>query len=280
VKAGQVIARLDPAEKQADVRSAEASVSASEAVLRQARANFERLQSLLDRKVATRKDFDAAQESLQTAQSALNVANTQLQTSRETLAYTELTSPRDGIVTASNIEVGQVAQAGQTIFTIAEDGPRDAVFYVDEGALAMGNLAPTITVSLVSDPTVSVGATFREVSPAVDSATGTISVKVELKDPPPAMMLGSSIIGEATFPPRDTIMLSVESLASQGGKPAVWVVDAKTNQVTLRAITVGAYLSDRIYVSGGLADGDIVVSRGGQMLHPGQIVQASDRSAK
>ena len=52
----------------------------------------------------------SAEEAQRTAQGSLDAARAQLQTSRETLSYTELKADASGVVTARNIEVGQVTQ--------------------------------------------------------------------------------------------------------------------------------------------------------------------------
>lgn len=278
VNKGQILARLDPVEIQADVTTQLAAVSASEALLRQATSNFDRQQSLLDRKLATRKDYDAAQEALITARAALDISKLQLDTARDQLSHTELRAERSGIVTASYMEVGRVAQAAEAVYTIAEDGPRDAVFDIDESVLATDDVAPDITVSLISDPSVRAQAVVREISPTVDRATGTIRVKVEIKDPPAAMTLGSAIVAEASFPRRRAIAIPPEGLFSMAGQPAVWVVNAPDMTVTLKPIVIRSYESRRIIVESGLDDGETVVTRGGQLLHPGQTVTTSTLS--
>ncbi|MBX9458121.1 MAG: efflux RND transporter periplasmic adaptor subunit [Rhizobium sp.] len=280
ITVGQVLARLDPAEIQADVTTQLAAVSASEALLRQATSNFDRQQSLLDRRVATRKDYDAAQEALLTARAALEISKLQLETARDQLSHTVLRAERAGIVTASNMEVGRVAQAAETVYTIAEDGPRDAVFDVDESILATDDVVPEVTVSLISDPSVQAKAVVREVSPTVDRATGTIRVKVELKDPPAAMTLGSAIVAEASFPTRQAMVIPPAGLFSAAGRPAVWVVNVQDMTVSLKPIVVHSYESDRIIVESGLDSGETVVTRGGQMLHPGQTVDTVEEAGQ
>jgi RND family efflux transporter MFP subunit len=274
VTSGQILARLDPAERQADVTTQLAAVSASEALLQQASSSFDRQQSLLDRRVGTRKDYDAAQEALLTARAALEISKLQLETARDQLGHTVLRAERSGIVTASNMEVGRVAQTAETVYIIAEDGPRDAVFDIDESVLASDDVVPDVTVSLVSDPSVSAKAFVREVSPTVDRATGTIRVKVELKDPPAAMTLGAAIVAEARFPKRQAMVIPPAGLFSVAGQPAVWVVNVQDMTVSLKPIVVHSYESDRVVVESGLDSGETVVTRGGQMLHPGQTVDA------
>lgn len=277
---GQVLAKLDPAEKQADVRSAQASVSASEAVLRQAESTFDRQRALLDKRIATRKDYDAAQESLRTAQAALDVAKTQLDTAHEQLSYTVLRAEEPGVITALDVEVGQVVQAAETVYSLAEDGPRDAIFDIDEALLVSDEGVPEISISLVSDPSIKVEGRLRQVSPTVDQATGTVRVKVNVEKPPASMTLGAAVVGEASLPPKKVITIPTAALFSDGGEPAVWLVDTKSKRVSLKRIAVLTYESDRAIIENGLNPGELIVSRGAQLLHPDQIVDFSEEAGK
>ena len=135
VDAGQVLARLDPAEQKADLDAAAAAVTASESQLRVATATFERQKTLLSNGFTTRVAFDQAQEGLQSAEASLQDAKAQLGTAKEELGDTELRASAAGVITARKLEIGQVVDAGQSVFTLAQDGDRDAIFDVDERIL-------------------------------------------------------------------------------------------------------------------------------------------------
>ena len=78
VNAGDLLARLDPAEQQADFDAATASMAAAEAQLRVAQATFDRQSQLLSSGFTTRVAYDQAQEQLRTAQSTLESAKAEL----------------------------------------------------------------------------------------------------------------------------------------------------------------------------------------------------------
>ncbi|WP_246693731.1 HlyD family efflux transporter periplasmic adaptor subunit, partial [Mesorhizobium sp. M2E.F.Ca.ET.166.01.1.1] len=71
-----------------------------------------------------------------------------------------------GVITARQVEAGQVVQAAQTVFTIAEDGDRDAVFNVHETLVARTPSGPAVTITLLSDPQIRAVGKVREISPA------------------------------------------------------------------------------------------------------------------
>ena len=113
---GQVLALLDPAEQQADVDAASAAVAAAESQLRVAKATFERQKSLISSGFTTRPSYDQAQEGLRIAEGALETAKAQLGSANEALSYTALRAEAAGVITARNLEVGQVVQVAQTAF--------------------------------------------------------------------------------------------------------------------------------------------------------------------
>jgi len=129
---GQVLARLDPEEQQAELASAEAGVGSGDAMLRQTTAAFERQKALLTRGNTTRRDYDQAEAALRSARAQLDQAHADLKLAQDQLSYTVLRADADGIITAQVAEVGQVVAQAQLIYTLARDGPRDAVFNVHE----------------------------------------------------------------------------------------------------------------------------------------------------
>lgn len=280
VKAGDILARIDPKEQKADVDSAEAAVRAAEAQVRQATSAFERQKSLLAKNSTTQETFDLAQTSLQTAAGSLDSAKAQLGTSRDTLSYTELRADADGIVTVRNAEAGQVVQAAQTMFTVARDGPRDAIFEVYESLLFEKPSEPKIRLALVSDPSVKTQGTISEVSPTIDTATGTVRVKIAMDTTPERMTLGAPVTGYASSQPTKLVVLPWTSLSAIDGKPAVWVVDQTKNTVDLKPVTVASYETGRVLIADGLTKGDVVVTDGAKMLRPGLAVTVAKEQAE
>ncbi len=272
VVAGQILATLDPREQEANLAAAQADVDAREAQLRQADSTFDRQKSLIGQGFTTRREYDQAEAAWRSGQSAVDSAKAQLGTTRDQLDQTTLRAGAAGVLIARKAEAGEVVQAASTVYILAQDGPRDAVFNVYESIFVKERAREPIHVALVSDPRIERPAVIREVSPVVDTASGTVRVKFEITDPPPEMTLGAAIVGTGRFKPRPIIALPWTVLASDAGKPAVWVVDPATKAVSLRRIDIEAHEPGRILVRGGLAPGQIVVSRGQQLLRPGQVV--------
>lgn len=274
VDEGELLAKIDPREQEADVQASEAAVKAAEAQLRQAQATLTRQNTLMAQGFTTRRDLDQAETAARTAASALDAANAELESARTALSYTELRSSAAGIVTVRHAEAGQVVQAAQTMFSVAKDGPRDAIFNVHEGLLFMRPASEDVTLALVSDPSVTAIARVSEISPTIDAKAGTVRVKLAMQETPERMTLGSSVTGVARFEPAKVIALPWTALTAVDGKPAVWIVDPRDSTVSLKPIEVKSYESGRVLVASGLSAGEKVVAEGGKFLRPGLAVHA------
>jgi membrane fusion protein, multidrug efflux system len=279
VNAGDPLARLDPAEQQADLDAATAGVAAAESQLRVAQATFDRQNQLLSSGFTTRVAYDQAQEQLRTAQSTLESAKAELGRTREALGDTELNARAAGVITARNLEVGQVVQAAQSVFALAQDGDRDAVFDVPESMFLGDVEGDHVSLALISGSDVMAVGYVREISPAVDPKSSTVRVKVAIQNPPAAMTLGRAIAGTAGTKPATQITVPWTALMAAGSKPAVWIVDPNTKTALLRPVTIGAYEAGSVLIKAGLEPGDRVVVDGGKLLSSGQpVTYDEDRS--
>jgi len=272
ITADQVLARLDPQVQQANLDSARAGLSSAQALLTQASATFDRQTELLKTGFTTRQTYDEAQQGLRTQQAAVESAKAAVGIAEEQLGYAGLKAGVAGIVTARNAETGQVVQAGQTVFTIAQGGPRDAVFDVFE-ALLTDPPSPNVQVLLQADPSVVVTGTVREISPTIDPLSGTVRLKVGLDSVPPQMSLGAIVVGIGTFRPRPAIVVPRSALFRWDGEPAVWLFDSKSRTVSPRVIKIDRYAGEELVLSEGVASDDSVVTAGIQFLRPGQVVR-------
>jgi HlyD family secretion protein len=138
VKKGQLIAQIDPAAFEAQVRQAEANLFSAQANVDKAQVSlvdtkrtFDRNKELFSKNLIARSDLDTAETNYQTAVAQLGVVKAQVEQAKASLdgdmtnlAYTKIVSPVNGIVISRNVDVGQTVAASfqtPTLFTIAED---------------------------------------------------------------------------------------------------------------------------------------------------------------
>jgi HlyD family secretion protein len=124
VKAGQVVAQIDPALFQATVTQAEGDLASAQAALELARINAKRTQDLFTRKTSSQADLDQAIASLHQAEANTKIKQGALDKAKADLEHCTITSPIDGVVISRSVDVGQTVAASlqaPVIFQIAND---------------------------------------------------------------------------------------------------------------------------------------------------------------
>lgn len=273
LKAGQMVALLDPQNQQNALQSAQANLAAAEAALTEARLTFARQQELLKGGWTPRAKFDESRQAFLAAQAQVGSAQAQVRIAQDQLSYTVLFADFPGVVTAVGAEPGEVVRPGQMIVQVARQGGRDAVFDVPEQLIRTGPRNPVVQLALTNDPSVRAIGRIREVSPQADPITRTYRVKVGIIDPPPALALGATVTGSIELPAPAGVDVPPTALTEANGRPAVWVVDPRSHTVSLRNVDVSRYEVSDVVISHGLAPGEVVVTAGAQVLRPGQKVR-------
>jgi len=272
VKRGDVIALLDPQVAENQLRSAQADLASAVAAERLTAVNLKRMNTLVSTGAIARMQLDEARANEDAAVARRESAQASLKNSGEQAGFTRLTSPADGIITRVNSNPGQVVSTGQEVVTLALLTGKDAVFNVPEPFFQDGMTDKSITVSLLSDPSVIATGQLRDVSPQADTTTRTWRVRVSLNAQSEKMPLGATVQGNIQRPENNTFVVPASALTRHGQQPAVYVVDPKKLTVGLKNITVVRYSASEIFISQGLSDGDRVVIAGTNKLRPDEKV--------
>jgi RND family efflux transporter MFP subunit len=276
VKAGQVLMRLDPEQEVLRNTSALATVEAARSRVEQDRVDLSRTEALFARKFASQAELDAARLALAQSESQLKSAQAQKDIAANQRAYTELVADRAGVVTAINAETGQVVSPGQAVVVVAADGEREVVVSVAESRVAELQQARRMTVSLWAHPGKTWIARLRELSPDTDDVTRTYAARVSILDPGPEIGLGmTATVHTPDVAGARAVRLPLTAIHQRDDQPRVWIVDPKSSRVALRAVKLGAPEKDIVLVAEGLAQGDVVVTAGANLLQPGQKVKAA-----
>lgn len=257
VKAGQPLARLDPADQRLAAAQAEANRTL-------ALAELKRTQDL------KAKNF-ISQAALDARATAATAAEAQAQLMKNQTAYTTLTADAAGVVTAVLAEPGQVIGAGQGVFRIARDGEREVAIAVPEVRLAGLKVGADGTAQFWD------GRRFagkvREIAPAADPATRTFAVRFALVDAPADLPLGLSVTVRFGRAAAEDMIVPLAAILQQGDQPAVWIVGAD-GTVSQRAIAVARYTDAGAVVTSGLQAGETIVAAGAFKLAAGEKVRA------
>ncbi|MEF7614105.1 efflux RND transporter periplasmic adaptor subunit [Aquincola sp. MAHUQ-54] len=275
VKAGQVLAQLDPQDLRLGETAAQAAVRAAQVNFDLAAADLKRYRELRDQGFISGAELERRQTTMQAAQAQLEQARAQAGVQANQAAYSSLVADVAGVITGVDAEPGAVVSAGTPVLRLAHDGPRDVVFTVPEDRLtsvrALLGRPGAVQVTLWGSGEQRMPASVREVAAAADPVTRTFLVKADVGNAP--VRLGQTATASIAQARVDNVTkLPLSAVFEQQGASAVWVVDVPTMTVRAQRIQVGGADGRDIVVTGGLQPGQRVVSAGVHVLTQGQKV--------
>lgn len=275
VQKGQLLARLDPADYKVvlDQRRAQ---------YRLAKAQYDRFDKMLKRKLVSASLYDEKRAELDVARAALKRAELDVK-------YTELRAPYDGTVSHRLVENYQNIQAKEPVIVIQSGDQIDIEFQVPEWIVALPTKpdARDQRADIFFDalPDRSFKAEYRERTAEADPKTGSYSVTLSMKQPKalevfPGMTASVQFDLTRVFELESLrFVLPVEAVFAAEDRPAdselrqIWTVAPDTMRVSRADVEVGKITSNGIEILSGLSAGDIVVVAGVHHLTEGMKVR-------
>ena len=274
VKAGQVLAQLDPQDYKLAADAAKAQVRAAGTNRDLAAADYKRYKELKEQNFISGAELERREATFKAAQAQFEQAQSQLAMQGNQASYASLVADVSGIVTAVEAEPGQVVAAGTPVLRIAADGVRDVVFSVPEDKVSGIKPGMAVKVRGWAQETILMAA-VREVSASADPATRTYQVKLALdtKTPPP---LGATVYvlpgGLGGVQGAPVIKLPTTALRQEGKASAVWLLDKTSMTLKSQVVLVATADGNEAVIASGLQPGMLVVSAGVHVLSQGQKV--------
>lgn len=273
VRAGQLLAQLDPRDFELAAAAARAQVSAARTQRDLAAADLRRYEALRAQNFISGAELERRQASLQAAQAGLEQAQAQSSSQGNQSAYTRLLADADGVVTGIDAEPGQVVAAGASVVRVARDGARDVVFAVPEDKLARIAVGQPLVVQSWSGGA-PLTANVREVAASADPVTRTFAVKAAIEGSavPPLGATVTVVAPALSARGAQAIVLPTTALMKAGSGTAVWVFDAASSTVRAQPVEIATADGNQAVIASGLAPGMQVVATGVHVLSPGQKV--------
>jgi membrane fusion protein, multidrug efflux system len=276
VNAGEIVARLDPADNAKNAASARAQLDAAQHQLDYAEQQLVRDREQAKENLISRMQLEQTQNGYATALAQRDQAQAQASLAADQLKYTTLIADKAGVITSEQADTGQNVTAGQAVYNLAWTGDIDVVADVPEGALSALAVGRAANVTLAAVPGKTFATRVREVSPAADPQSRTYRVRLTLEAPTPAVRLGMtadvSFDHTAVSGQVRAFTLPSTALFHDGKLPAVWVV-TNGDTLALRRVDIARYGERTVTVSNGLQAGDRVVWQGVHTVSAGDKVR-------
>lgn len=279
VKPGDVLARMDATDYVLAVRRSQADLDAAEKQVQTAELARNRAQTLFDKNVSPKSQLEQAELSYEQAVSTRDSAVSALAEAKNQVAYADLASDMNGIVTAINADVGQVVSSGTPVITVAVDGEKEVQVAVPEMDIAQFKVGKDVKARFWSDTALVLDGKVREVSGSADQSR-TFAVRVSLPNDPQVLLGMTATIEAIADNTKPYVSIPLSALAQKDGQQIVWLVDRGAGTVHSRAIKVADFADDGVRIADGLKTGDIVVAAGTQFMTENMKVKLPAASAQ
>jgi RND family efflux transporter MFP subunit len=293
VTKGTVLFTIEPEPYRLKLEQSQAAERGAEATVRQTEADYQRQSDLVTRQAASKAAYDNALANRDSAQAKLMQAKADTATAAINLGYTEVRAPFDGIVSARQVSVGELVGSGQptVLATIVQLQPIYVNFTINEqdvqrirAEMKRRGIRPEdlkkipVEVGLQTEDGYPHKGTLDYAAPTLTQSTGTLLVRGVLENEDRALLPGYFV--RVRVPISDEVALLVPDIAlgsDQGG--AYVLVVNKDNVVEQRKVATGQTVGTLRVITNGLSLDDRVVVAGGLRAIPGQTVEPQRQAA-
>lgn len=288
VKAGQVLARIDPRSFQATLQQAEAQKARDEAQLANARADLARYGQLIKEDATSQQQLDTQKALVAQLAATVKTDDATINAARVQLSYTTITAPISGRVGARLVDAGNIVHAADAngLLVINQIDPIAVQFSLPESNFQQINAAlrqrgaKALVVEAIDRGSREVLATGHLVllNNQIDTTTGTIALKGHFPNAAHKLWPGQSVDARIVLGDQENA-ITIPTAAvqrSQDGNFA-YVVDGQ--QVRMQPLDVTETIGEKTVVGKGLQAGDRVVTEGQYRLQPGAHVAEAATAA-
>jgi RND family efflux transporter MFP subunit len=277
VEAGQLLAEIETPEVDQELNQARANVAQASANLDLARATLTRWQKLVDQKVVAPQEFDEKKSAADARDADLKVAQANVKRLEELQGFEKIVAPFTGIVTARNIDNGNLVSAGsgqtQPLFRVAQTDTLR--IYVTVPQTQSRSIVPgqSATVSVREIPEKTFNAKVVRTAGALDPASRTLLTELQVPNADGQLFPGMYAEVKFALPQDDrTLVVPGNAVMIRSDGPKVLVVDAKQT-IRARAVKLGRDLGDKVEIASGLNPSESIVANPTDALHDGTEVK-------
>lgn len=283
VHKGDVVAEIDPRPYQAALDQANAQRQEDQAQLQSAALDLTRYQNLAARQFAAQQQVDDQLATVNKLKASIAADTAAIETAQINLGYCTIKAPINGRISLYAVDAGNIIQAAsQTtgILTITQDKPIAVVFTLPEAQLlqvqqAQGQGTPAVQAVAQDGHTVLASGTLMTPNNAIDTTTGTISLKAKFDNSDDKLWPGEFVNARIQVQVLQNA-LTVPLTAVQHGPDGMYVYVVKPDQTVAEAKVQAGYQTDQFaIITSGVAKDETVVVSGQSRLAPGTHVKAN-----
>jgi HlyD family secretion protein len=292
VAAGEIIAKLESADYEAQLQRARAQVQRAEADLAENVRQAQLSERLARERVLSEDQYEAALSRVKIAEAALRQAHAEVSLNDALLQNTLIRAPFSGVVVKKMAEIGEsvapippgvnISTASGAIVALADLDTLEVEADVSESNVAKLGANQPAEVTVEAFPERRYKAVMRQVIPTADRTKATVQVKVTIldkdKDLKPEMSAKVTFLeiakpaeARGTAPAAPLVSIPKAAVTNRDGRPVVFVI--REGKARSLAVVVGPERGGQLIVKEGLSGGEILVSNPPETLKDGDAVR-------
>jgi multidrug efflux system membrane fusion protein len=290
VRAGQVLATIDPRSSEIALLQATGQRQRDEAQLESARLTLSRYRTLLSQDSIARQEVDTQAALVKQLEATVKTDTAAENLARLNLSYTQVKAPIAGRVGLRTVDIGNLVGSGDAngIAVITQFSPIDVEFAVPQdqvpelqGRIAQNATLPATALDRTRSTTLATGR-FKALDNQVDVQTGTVRAKARFENTDNKLFPSQFVnlrLQVRTI--EDAVAVPVNALRHGANGDFVYVLNPQERTVALRTVTRGQATGDRVQVATGLKAGEQVITEGADRLKDGaKVTLPGDRPAQ
>jgi multidrug efflux system membrane fusion protein len=282
VRAGELLAEIDPRPAQVQLATAEGQLAKDLSLLKNAQLDLERYKTLFQQDSIAKQQLDTQEALVRQYEATIKVDQAAIESARLQLTYTRITAPISGRLGLRQVDLGNIVRAGDAngLVVITQLQPITVVFSIPEDSL------PPVMRKLKGGEKLAVAAfdragktqiatgTLITVDNQIDPATGTVKLKAQFANDDLALFPNQFVNVRMLVDTRAGATV-IPGAAVQRGTPGtfVYAVDAESKVVSVRKLRLGPVQGEQVVVEEGVAPGTLVVVDGADRLREGAVVE-------
>jgi RND family efflux transporter MFP subunit len=274
IKKGQTLITISSADLNAKAAQVEASISQAGSALQNAEKDFLRFKTLFEKKSASEKELDDMTTRYEMAKANLEAAKQMKKEVQAQYAYTNISSPFDGMVVNTFVKLGDMANPGMPLVAVEGEKKYQATILVSETDIANVKVDTEAKV-LVKSIDKEFNGTVKEISYSSKNTGGQYLVKIDLTsasdDVYPGMFVNVRFSVKSNEDLVSSIMIPKSALINHGQLTGIYVI-GNDNTAILRWLRVGKESNGKIEVLSGLQNKEQFIASADGKLYNGAKV--------
>ena len=283
VKAGDVLALIDPLPLQAALSQVEGQLARDQAQLNNARLDLERYRTLLAQDSIAKQQLDAQESLVRQFEGTVKVDQAQVDNARLQLGYTKVTAPIPGRLGLRQVDPGNIIRSSDAagLVVITQIDPITVIFTIPQDNLQR------VLKQLKAGEKLAVDAWDREqknklatgylisTDNQIDTATGTIKMKAQFPNPDGQLFPNQFVNVRMIVDTRKAATVIPLAAIQRGAQGTIVYVVKEDKTTAVRVVKMGAAENDNVAIESGIEPGEVVVTDGIDRLREGAKVEVT-----